>query len=110
MRRGSEYEEIAARYLENLGYLILAKNYHCGSGEIDIVALEGKELVFVEVKGGRDTEFGHPAERFNAKKLTRMLSCVFRFMEERSLDMPFRIDLLVVLEGRVEHYKNLGYY
>ena len=109
MRKGSEYEDIACEYLTELGYSILARNYHCRSGEIDIIAMDGDELVFVEVKGGLDTSFGHPAERFNLRKLDRIIACAFRFMEENSLDVPFRVDLLVVLEGEVEHHRNVGY-
>jgi putative endonuclease len=109
MRRGREYEDLACEYLEGLGYSILSRNYHCGIGEIDIVAQEGDELVFVEVKGSSGEEFGHPAERFTTSKLNRIVSCAFRFMEEKGFDMPFRIDLIVVIKGRITHYKNVGY-
>lgn len=109
MRKGSEYEDLACRYLENLGYSILTRNYHCGVGEIDIIAQDGDTLVFVEVKGGADISFGHPAERFTPKKLNRIVSCAYKFMEEKDLNNEFRIDLLVVLEGKIEHHKNVGY-
>ncbi len=109
MRRGAEYEDLACGYLEDIGYSILARNYHCGFGEIDIIAQDGETLVFVEVKGGADLEFGHPAERFTPKKFDMVLSCAYKFMEEMGLDREFRIDLLVVLGKNVEHYKNVGY-
>ncbi|WP_457600022.1 YraN family protein [Hydrogenivirga sp.] len=109
MRKGSEYEELACRYLVSAGYSILTRNYHCRVGEIDIVAKDGDELVFVEVKGGKDFGFGHPAERFTLKKLDRIVSCAFSFMEENGLDLPFRIDLIVVLGEEVKHYRNVGY-
>ncbi len=107
MRKGSEYEDIAADYLEGLGYEILERNYHCRGGEIDIVAKDGKELVFVEVKGGRTEEFGHPLERFNRRKLSRIIYCAFQFMEERNIEAKFRVDLIVVLRDRVEHCEPL---
>ena len=109
MRRGSEYEERVCLYLQDKGYSIVARNYHCRGGEIDIVARQGGELVFVEVKGGKDTSLGHPAERFNPRKLDRIITCAFRFMEEMGLEEPFRVDLVVVLEDRIEHYENVGY-
>jgi len=108
MRRGKEYEDIAVKYLENLGYTVLARNFHCRLGEIDVIAWDGEELVFVEVKGGKDMRFGHPAERLNMNKLRRIMACAYEFMERMEEDPPFRLDLLVVLGGRVEHFKNLA--
>jgi len=77
MRKGAEYEETASEYLNKLGYLIVERNYRCRTGEIDIVAREGDTLVFVEVKGGRSLEFGHPIERFDTKKLDRIIRCAY---------------------------------
>jgi len=65
--------------------------------------------VFVEVKGGRDDSLGHPAERFNPRKLDRIIACAFSFMEQMGLDEPFRIDLIVILGDRIEHHENVGY-
>ncbi len=110
MRRGSNYEDMACKYLRGLGYEILTRNYYCGFGELDLVAREGDELVFVEVKGGVDEEFGHPAQRLTPKKFDRIVRCAFRFLEENSLDLPFRIDLIVILGGKVEHYKNVSFW
>src|SRR5947199_6406806 len=47
---GDRGENVAARYLRNLGYKIIVRNFRCNLGEIDIVARDGKTLVFVEVK------------------------------------------------------------
>ena len=58
-RRG---EQVAARHLKRCGYLILAQNYRAAGAEIDIVALEGSTLVFVEVKSRHGAGFGTPAE------------------------------------------------
>ncbi len=107
--KGAKYEEIASEYLKNLGYRILERNYRCRTGEIDIVAQDGKILVFVEVKGGRSSEFGHPVERFDRRKLSRIIECAYTFMERKKIELPFRIDLVVVFEGSVEHYKNVGF-
>ncbi len=110
MRKGKAYEERAVEYLKKKGYRILERNYRCRGGEVDVIALDGEEVVFVEVKGGRTEEFGHPAERFTKKKLKRILSCAWEFMEKRGLKGSFRVDLIVVFEGRVEHMRNVGIY
>ncbi len=109
MRRGCEYEELAARYLESIGYRILSRNYRCREGEIDIIALDGEDLVFVEVKGGRDTELGHPAERFSPKKLSRILACAYAYMEERGATSNFRVDLVAVVGDQLQHFRNVGF-
>ena len=49
-KTGTFYEEMAARYLESKGYKILDRNYHCRAAELDLIALDGECLCFVEVK------------------------------------------------------------
>jgi len=85
------------------------RNYRCRYGEIDIVAQEGEEVVFVEVKGGRGDGFGHPAERFDARKLSRVIACAYAFMEEAALEGNFRIDLIVVCGNDLQHFRNVGF-
>jgi len=53
-------EDLAVRYLRELGYQILTTNYRCRQGEVDIVAREGEEVVFVEVRTRRSQAFGTP--------------------------------------------------
>lgn len=55
-------ENLASEYLEKQGYLILERNFACRQGEIDIIAKDEKEFVFVEVKTRRSLKFGYPAE------------------------------------------------
>lgn len=57
---GRDSEALAARYLAEKGYEILEQNYRSPRGEIDIIAKEGDTIVFVEVKSGRSSHFGHP--------------------------------------------------
>ncbi|MCH8896914.1 MAG: YraN family protein [Chloroflexi bacterium] len=55
-------EEQAVRFLENNGYRIETTNYRCAYGEVDIVAIDGEEIVFVEVRTRRPGNFGTPEE------------------------------------------------
>ena len=68
-RRG---EEIAAAYLVTAGFRVLARNWRCPVGEIDIVAHEGPTLVVVEVKTRTTDAFGHPFEAVTPAKLRRL--------------------------------------
>jgi putative endonuclease len=68
-RRG---EQVAADYLAGAGMTLVERNWRCPQGEIDIVARDGAELVFVEVKTRSSTGFGHPLEAITVAKLARL--------------------------------------
>lgn len=69
---GSRYEAEAAAFLERMGYRILEQNYRDRRGEIDLVAREGRYLVFVEVKYRKDDRCGYPEEAVAVKKQQRI--------------------------------------
>jgi len=106
--KGNKYESIAVQYLKEKGYSILERNFHCGRGEIDIVAFKDGVLVFVEVKGGTTEEFGHPVDRLTRAKFLRILECAYRFMEKQGRELPFRIDLITVFRKKIQHYENVS--
>jgi len=68
-RRG---EGIAARHLERSGLTILERNWRCTQGEIDLIAQDGDEVVFVEVKTRSSVAYGHPLEAITPVKLARL--------------------------------------
>ena len=68
-RRG---EDLATAFLVDTGYTILDRNWRCPQGEIDVVALDGTETVFVEVKTRSSVAFGHPLEAITTLKLARL--------------------------------------
>jgi len=68
-RRG---EDLAAEYLEGEGMRLVERNWRCSQGEIDLVARDGDELVFVEVKTRSSLGYGHPLEAITVAKLARL--------------------------------------
>lgn len=68
-RRG---EAIAAQHLTAAGLSVVDRNWRCSQGEIDLVARDGDELVFVEVKTRSSVAYGHPLEAITAAKLARL--------------------------------------
>ncbi|MFD5225345.1 YraN family protein [Microbacterium sp. NPDC058342] len=78
---GREGEERAAEYLRLRGYAILARNWRCGQGEIDIVATCGDVLSIVEVKTRRSESFGHPFEAIDERKRRRLWQLAFAWAE-----------------------------
>ena len=84
--KGALGENLAAQYLEKLGYKILERNWHFSrTGEIDIIALDRDALVFVEVKSRKSTAFGHPFEAIDEKKYNQVHSIARAYMAQTDI-------------------------
>lgn len=82
---GTAYEKKAAVYLEEQGYRIVASNYRCRSGEIDLIAREGQYLVFLEVKYRVDLRWGSGLEAVDYRKRQRILRAARWYLYEKRL-------------------------
>ncbi len=90
-------EELAANYLSKKGYKIIERNFECKQGEIDIIALYGKELVFVEVKTRTDMSYGEASEAITIFKLKHLINSIKYYLYTRNLQDEFiRIDVIEV--------------
>jgi putative endonuclease len=110
---GSRSERAAARHLKKLGYRILARNFRCDLGELDLVALDGNCIVFVEV---RSTERPDPTavaasvDLAKQRRLTRL--ALFYLKQKRLLNHAARFDVLAISwpagrgEPTMAHYPN----
>ena len=108
---GSAGERAAVRYLKKRGYRVVARNYENRFGEIDVIALDGKTIVFVEVKTRRSSRKGQPVEAVDVHKQRQILKTAQAFLKERDLlDRSVRYDVIGLLwpEGQanpqVDHY------
>lgn len=79
-------EEQAVAFLQRKGYRILAKNFRNRFGEIDIIAQDRDEIVFIEVKTRKNDNFGTPAEAVNEQKLRKITMVAADFMREQGLE------------------------
>jgi len=97
-RLGASGERVAANWLEARGYRIVARNWRCPYGEIDLIAEQDGELVFVEVKTRRGTSHGAPEEAITPAKRTRLIAAMQTYLAESGTrdDQPFRIDVIAV--------------
>ena len=75
-------EDVAVGYLERAGYQVLARNWRCREGEIDIVALGDGALCFVEVKARSGVGYGFPAEAVTPVKARRIRRLATRWLTE----------------------------
>jgi putative endonuclease len=96
-RLGHWGEKLAALHLEADGLTILARNWRCRGGEIDLVARDGETVVFVEVKTRRGRDFGAPEEALTAHKAQKLLQLGQQYMADNALDdVNWRVDLVAV--------------
>ena len=101
---GKSGEELAAQYLINKGYQILERNWRAYRKEIDIIALDGEEIVFVEVKTRQDEEFGTPEMAVNRAKRAHIYAAASAYYFSHNLELDVRFDVVAVLyrDGRAE--------
>ena len=93
-RRG---EALAAEKLAASGYTLVAHNYRCSAGEIDLIARHGETWVFVEVRTRRGGAFGTPEESITPRKRQHLNAAAQHYLQEQNLgDVDWRIDVVAV--------------
>jgi putative endonuclease len=109
---GSRGERAAARYLRRHGHRILARNYRCSSGEVDLISAWRDFIVFVEVKTRTSAEAQDPQEAVRSVQWGRIERAARHFLVRQSTeDHPCRFDFIAIVWPRrgsptVEHYED----
>ena len=94
---GERGEQAAARYLRRRGLTIVARHHRSRFGELDIVAVERRTVVFVEVKTRQSHRAGHPAEAVDERKQRRITLSALAFLRRHQLlEYPVRFDIVAV--------------
>jgi putative endonuclease len=94
---GRTGEELAARHLAGRGYTILERNYRAPYGEIDLIALDGGTVVFVEVKTRTTDAYGAPELAVDLRKQERMVKAALGYLKHKKLhQMPCRFDVVAI--------------
>jgi putative endonuclease len=107
-RAGARAEELCAELMRRAGLRVLARNWRCRHGEIDLVAEEGATLVFAEVRYRSDPRFGGAAESVTAAKQARLVAAARLYLMRRpETDCRFDVLLLDALEPeRIQWIRN----
>jgi putative endonuclease len=106
-------EDLAVDFLQNKGYKILDRNYYIKGAELDVVALQGDEIVFVEVKTRLSNMYGYPEEGVTFFKQEKMARAIRNYMGSSIHDKYFRIDIVAIEIDRntrrvmIKHIKNV---
>jgi putative endonuclease len=111
---GAAGEQLAAGWLERSGYKIVARNYRCAGGEVDLVAEDRGEVVFVEVRTRRAGGLVGPEESLTRRKQQRILRAAEHFLHAcDGAERPWRVDLVAIEVGpsgrvdRVDHLRSV---
>ena len=113
MKRGLWGEELAAQYLRQKGYKIIARNFRIRQGELDIIASKGKFLAFVEVKTRKNDRFGAAREFITPAKQRRLIQTAEYWCMLHPTDLQPRFDAVEIYgeEGcahpRINHLENI---
>ena len=94
---GRQGEQLAADKLVELGYRLVARNYRCAAGEIDLITQKDEQWVFVEVRTRRGRKFGTPEESITPRKKAHLIAAAQTYLQENELiDIDWRIDLVAI--------------
>ena len=94
---GTRAERRAAKFLRSLGYRILVRNYTCPLGEVDLIALDGDCIVFVEVRSSERDDTTRPAESVDRRKQEKLTRLALHFLQRKNLlNHPARFDVLAI--------------
>ncbi len=110
---GNRGERAAERFLTELGYRIVARGLRSRRGELDLVAIDGRTVVFVEVKTRFDHAAGHPVEAVGPNKQKKLTALALAFLKKHKLlEHSARFDIVAITwpDGRaeptIEHFRN----
>jgi putative endonuclease len=101
-RRGDLAEQAAAEFLTGRGLALLARNYRCRFGEIDLIMSDGPTVVFVEVRYRRNNTFGGAIESITVRKREKLLRAARHYMASRKGFADCRFDALLLSGDKEE--------
>lgn len=96
--KGSDAEQLAASYLQRRHLVLVAQNYRCRFGEIDLIMLDGATLVFIEVRMRATGQFGGAAASITPAKQAKLIRTARQYLSEIDNEPPCRFDA-VLLSG-----------
>ena len=110
---GNEGENLAVKYLKKHRYKILATQYRCRIGEIDIVAQKNGTLAIIEVKARKNDRFGDPVDAITDSKIRNLVQAASAYIRYHRINLPIRFDVIVIIgepgNQSVEHIEDAFY-
>lgn len=109
---GAYYEQLAAEYLKQQGYIIMERNFRCKLGEVDIIALHHNTLVFIEVKYRARADWGQPSDAVNRQKQMRIsnVASYYVYTHKQFANHNCRFDVVSIAGNEITLYPNAFLY
>ena len=109
---GALGEQLACEYLEEKGLCVVERNYRMRGGEIDIIARDGADTVFVEVKLRSSSQFGYPEEAVSSSKMKRIAKAIRAYLQQARIHSSYiRFDIIAIIKKpdgtEVHHIQNV---
>ena len=108
-RRGQRGESLAAEYLEQRGFSVIAQNYRHRRSEIDLIVRRDDTLVFAEVKLRKDAGFGYPESFVNPSQANRIVAAADYYLHETNWEGAIRFDIIAITlrpQLKIEHFED----
>ncbi|MFH1631900.1 MAG: YraN family protein [bacterium] len=108
---GDKAEDLAAKMLEEKGFKILERQFKTNIGEVDLIARDGNEIVFVEVKARHGVDYGYPEESVTTAKLKKIITVGEQYLSVNDLKrVPYRVDVVAIVYDPFEvvHLEGVG--
>lgn len=106
MDAGKQAEDHAATFLQGQGLRLVARNYRCRMGEIDLIMEHGGTLVFVEVRLRRSESFGGAAASITGHKQRKLIHAAQHYLQQQTRQPPCRFDALLLDGLKIEWIKD----
>lgn len=108
---GKQGEELASRYLQQHGYTILERDWKQGQRDIDLIALDGDTIVFVEVKTRTDANYAEPEQAVDYRKMRNLAAAADSYVKLNDTPNPLRFDIISIVGATtskqvVHHFKD----
>ena len=100
---GRRAEDMAAAFLQAKGLTVVERNFRAKVGEIDVIAREGDEIVFVEVRARASKDFGGAAASVGGAKRRKLIRAARVWLAARGWEGACRFDVVAIDGGRLEH-------
>jgi putative endonuclease len=105
-RAGMDQEDKAVMFLRSHGYTIVSRNWWCRFGEIDIIARDGDQLVFVEVRARQSDSHGSPEETVSLRKRKRIIAAAQIYLSNKDCDLAVRFDVVTIFGNDFRLHKD----
>lgn len=108
---GAFGESAALTHMTRQGYTLRERNWRCSLGEIDLIANDGEQVVFVEVRTRRNAAPGSPEESISRAKQERLIDLAYAYIEAHSLEasISWRIDVIAIVLDRAGRIVSLNH-